>query len=55
MGNADHGYTSTAQNPNNGIFTVSDDWVDAADALNTPVKLAAKYDTDVVTAANTTE
>ena len=48
-------YTITMQNPNNGIFTVTADWTDAADALHPTANPATKYDTDVITAANTAE
>ena len=43
------------QNPNNGIFTVADNWTDAADALCPTADATTKYDTDVVAVANTTE
>lgn len=48
-------YTITMQNPNGGIFTVTADWTEAADALNPAANPATKYDTDVITAANTAE
>ena len=48
-------YTITVQNPNNSVFTVSADWINAADALNPTANPATKYDTAAITAANTAE